>query len=72
MGFYVAPMPGDARLIHELEQMEAALRDLAPVMASMRDILMENGYTREEAVDGSFRVMEVLLEEAQRDPDEEV
>lgn len=60
-------MAGDARLIHELEQMEAALRDLAPVMGTMRDILMENGYTREEAVEGSFRVMEVLLSEAQRE-----
>lgn len=51
----------DARIVHELEQMGAALADLAPVMARMRDLLIEEGYTRDEAVEGSFRVLETLL-----------
>lgn len=53
-----------ARIVHELEQMEAALVDLAPLMATMRDELMLSGYSREEAVEGSFRVLEALMARA--------
>lgn len=60
-------MTRDARLVHELEQMGAALRDLAPIMARMRDNLMAEGYTRAEAVEGSFRILEKLLEMESRE-----
>lgn len=54
------------RILHEIEQLGAALRDLAPVMASLRDALIEEGYSRKEAVEGSFRVLDILLERAAR------
>lgn len=53
------------RVTHELDQFRALMGDLAPVLASVRDRLQEEGYRREEAVEGSFRVLEVLVEEAQ-------
>lgn len=60
-------MREDARIIHELGQFVSGLRDVAPILAETRDILMENGYSREEAVEGSFRVLDALLRYRERD-----
>lgn len=57
----------DARIVHELEQFVSGMRDLAPILAETRDILIENGYSREEAVEGSFRVLEVVLTDMRSD-----
>ena len=56
-----------ARLVHEVEQLDAALRDLTPVVGRMRERLMEEGFEREEAVDGAFRVLETVIETANRE-----
>lgn len=41
---------GGARLTHELEQMEAALTDLAPIIARFVEELEDEGLARDEAV----------------------
>lgn len=57
-------MAGRARITHELEQIGAALRDLAPLLSAFADQLEEAGFSREEAV----RLSEVALMELMQPP----
>lgn len=47
------------RIQHEIEQMGAALRDLSPALASFADRLVEDGFSRPEAI----RLTQTLLAE---------
>lgn len=63
-----------ARIRHEAEQLGATLRDVMPMVATVRDAMLENDYTREEAVEGSYRVLGKLVDvafEAPQDDSEE-
>lgn len=64
-------MAGDPRLriIHELEQLGALLKDMAPLLGAFRDNLIEAGYTREEAVAMTTDLLLEMYREA-RQPEE--
>lgn len=51
-------------MIHEIEQVGSALRDLAPVLSAFTDRLVEEGFSRDEAV----RLTEVALMELMQPP----
>lgn len=61
-------MDGDPRLrvIHELEQLGALLRQLAPVLGAFRDNLIDSGYTREEAVEMTTDLLLEMYREARQ------
>lgn len=47
--------------IQQLDQMQAALRDLSPALASYRDNLIKSGFTRQEAMQLVFGLQQSVL-----------
>lgn len=55
-----------AGIIAELDQLQAALRDLAPVLARFQQTLYHNGMTRDEANRCVCTLLREMYREAQR------
>lgn len=59
-------MASDPKIIHELEQLTAVLRDMAPMLARFRDGLVEEGFSREEAFEMAKALMVEIYRKAGR------